>query len=153
MEVEMDAIAQKMAEVNFVYADKDPDAVAILEHRIAEAGKRLQLITYSDLVKGVDFHLPNVKKGAYRIQIYDWSGLDRDILGDFLGYISTRSYREHGFMASALVVNRSEYKPSDHFFEWMEKLEALESMDEDKVLEFWAKEVNKAHNWYAAGRK
>lgn len=150
----MDQIAQLMADFEFPFSHQDPAAVTILEQRISEAGKRLQLITYSDLVKGVDFCLPSVKKtGLYRIQIYDWSGLDRAILGDFLGCISTRSYREHGFMASALVVNRGEYKPSDHFFEWMEKLNALESMKEDKVLEFWAKEVNKAHNWYAAGRK
>src|SRR3954465_5417895 len=102
----MDEIAQKMAEIGWIYADKDPNALAILEERIADTGRKLGLITYSELVKGVDFRLPNIRKGEpYRIQIYGWSGLDRAILGEFLGYISSRSYDKAGFMASALVVN------------------------------------------------
>jgi hypothetical protein len=150
----MDEIARRMAEVEFSFAGKDPEALAVLEERIAETGRRLGLITYSDLVKGVVFHLPNVRKGqAYQISIYDWSGMDRAILGEFLGYISIRSYREAGFMASALVVNRDEYMPSDHFFEWMKTLNVLPDTNQDTVLKFWADQVNKAHNWYAAGRK
>jgi hypothetical protein len=125
-----------------------------LEARIAEAGRNLGLITYSDLVQGVTFHLPNIRNGtAYQISIYDWTGLDRAILGDFLGYISTRSYLQNGFMASALVVNRAEYRPSDHFFEWMKKLAVLPDTQEDTVLAFWAGQANKAHNWYKASRR
>jgi hypothetical protein len=150
----MDEIAQKMAEIEWIYADKDPNALAILEERIADTGQKLGLITYSDLVKGVDFHLPNIRNGeAYRIQIYDWSGLDRSILAEFLGYISTKTYREAGFMASAIVVNRTGYEPSEHFFEWMERLGVLPDISRDTVLAFWADQVHKAHNWYKAGRR
>jgi len=85
--------------------------------------------------------------------MYNWSGLDRAILGDFLGYISMRSYEEAGFMASALVVSRSEYKPSDLFFEWMKELNVLPNTDKDTILAFWADQVNKGHNWYSAGRR
>jgi hypothetical protein len=114
-----DDLCKKMRAYDFVWADKDPAALSILEARIAEAGRNLQMITYSDLVKGVDFHLANVRNGeVYRIPIHDWSGFDRGMLGEFLGFISTCSYCEHGFMASALVVNRLEYKPSEHFFDW-----------------------------------
>lgn len=150
----MDEIAKKMADVSWVYADRDPNALSILEERICQTGKRLQLITYSDLVKGVEFHLPNIRGGAaYQISIYDWSGLDRAILGEFLGYISMRSYNEARFMASALVVSRSEYKPSDLFFEWMKTLKVLPNTNKDTILAFWAEQVNKAHNWYSAGRR
>lgn len=149
-----DEVAKKMEGVGWVYGDKDPKALAVLEERIADAGSKLGLITYSDLVKGVEFHLPNVRNGeAYQISIYDWTGLNRAILGDFLGYISARSYREAGFMASALAVNRAEYKPSDLFFEWMKKLEVLPDTNQDTVLAFWADQVNKAHNWYKAARR
>jgi hypothetical protein len=142
-------LCRKMREVTWIWGDKDPNALSALEQRIAEAGRQLALITYSDLVKGIDFHLPNVRNGGpYRVSIYDWSGFDRGMVGDFLGYISMRSYCEHGFMASALVVNRVESKPSDMFFDWMVKLQALPDATEDTVLAFWAKQVNKAHNWY-----
>jgi hypothetical protein len=117
----MDSIARKLTETGWTYGDKDPSALAILEGRVAKAGRRLGLITYSELVKGVTFHLPNVRRGAaYEIQTYDWKGLDRAIVGSFLGHISARSYIRAGFMASALVVNKGEYRPSQHFFDFME---------------------------------
>jgi hypothetical protein len=145
-----DELCAKMKAIDWIWADKDPNALEILESRIEEKGQNLQTITYSDLVKGVDFHLPNVRNGeAYRVQVYDWSGFDRGMVGEFLGYISTRSYCEQGFMASALVVNRDEFKPSPHFFDWMVRLTVLPNSNDDTVLKFWIEQVNKAHN---AGR-
>ncbi len=74
----MDEIAQKMATVTWMYGDKDPAALTVLEERIADTGRNLALITYSDLVQGVTFHLPNIRNGgAYQIAIHDWQGLDR----------------------------------------------------------------------------
>ena len=150
----MDEIGRQLSEIEWEYADKDPEALAVLTKRIEEKGRNLGLITYSELVTGMVFHFPNINDGGpYQIHTYDWSGLDRRIIGDFLGYISVRSYLEHGFMASALVVNRSESQPSDIFFEWMESLDVLPNLREDTVLAFWAEQVKKAHNWYKYGRE
>jgi len=67
----MDEIVARMQAVNWHYGDKDANALSILEERIAETGRKLGLITYSDLVRGVDFRLPNIKNGEpYRIQTY-----------------------------------------------------------------------------------
>jgi hypothetical protein len=148
-----DDLCRRMQDTTWTWADKDPKALEALEQRIAETGRQLAMITYSDLVRGIDFHLPNVRNGEpYRVSIYDWSGFDRGMVGDFLGYISARSYCKHGFMASALVVNRMEYKPSDLFFDWMAKLQVLPDTGEATVLKFWIEQVNKAHTWYKAGR-
>ena len=150
----MDSVEQKMAQVQWSYGDKDPAALSILENRIAKAGRDLGMITYTDLVRGVEFHLPNIKNGsAYSIMTFDWTGLDRRIIGDFLGYASYRSYSKHGFMASALVVNRDEFRPSWHFFQWMEALNVLSDLEEDTVNAFWIDQINKAHNWYKAHRR
>ena len=150
----MDAIAKKMASINWSYGDKDLNALALLERRIADAGRRLGMITYSELVTGVPFHLPNIHAGAtYTITTFDWSGLDRRIIGDFLGYASYRSYSRHGFMASALVVNRDEFRPSWHFFQWMKDLDALPDLEETTINAFWIAQVNRAHNWYKANRR
>jgi hypothetical protein len=149
-----DDTCHKMRAINWKWADQDPQALAALEEKIAAAGRNLQMITYSDLVKRVEFHLPNVRNGeAYRIPIHNWSGFDRGMLGEFLGYISMRSYCAHGFMASSLAVSRQEYKPSDLFFEWMVRLNVLPNTNEETVLKFWIERVNKAHNWYKAGRE
>ena len=151
--MKMDAIAEKMRVIEWSYGDKDPAALAILKERIAEAGRNLKLITYGDLVRGVEFHLSNIRSGeTYQIRVYDWSGLDRAIIGDFLGRVSTDSYLEAGFMASALVVNKDECKPSRHFFDWMHSLDVLPNLNENTVLAFWADQVNKAHKWYSSRR-
>src|SRR6266849_3229768 len=98
-----DELCGKMRAENSKWADKDLNSLTVLEGKIAETGRNLGMITYSDLVKGVDFHLPNVRNGeAYRVPIHDWSGFDRGMVGEFLGYISMRSYCKHDFMASAL---------------------------------------------------
>lgn len=150
----MDKIAKRLQEIDWEYADKDLSATAELEKRIENTGRNFGLISYTDLVKGIDFHYPNINHGKpYRINIYDWSGLDRRIVGDCLGYISKESYLAHSFMASALVIARLESKPSDIFFEWMESLGVLPNLREDTVLEFWVTQVKKAHHWYKYGKQ
>lgn len=150
----MDAIETQMSQMQWSYGDKDPVALAILEKRISEAGRSLSLITYTDLVKGVEFHLPNINSGSsYSITTFDWTGLDRRIIGDFLGYASYRSYSKHHFMTSALVVNRDEFRPSWHFFQWMRHLNVLPDLEEDTVNVFWVDQINKAHNWFKANRR
>jgi len=142
----VDEIKRKMSEIKWAYAESDPGALAELQRRIEDAGRREDLITYSDLVKGVVFHLPNVNKGQpFQIDIHEWSILDRAILGEFLGLISTLSYRKAKFMASALVVNKMEFRPSDHFFQWVKQLGMLSSRDID---DFWQEQVRKAHDWF-----
>jgi hypothetical protein len=147
-------LAGRMEVLDWKWGDKDPAALRELERRIAEVGRRLSLITYSDLAKDLVFHLPNLRNGApYRIAIHNWSGLDREIIGSFLGYISMRSYRKAGFMASALAVSRAEYRPSEHFFRFMRELNVLPNNEESTILEFWADHVNRAHKWYRSRRR
>ena len=97
----MDEIAERMRSVEWSYADNDPLSLSALRDRIASVGRDLKLITYSTLVSDLEFRLPNIQHGApYRIRVDDWSGLDRAIVGEFLGRISTDTYIEAGFMAS-----------------------------------------------------
>lgn len=147
-------IIRKLNESDWEYAPRDPVALCMLRDRIATTGKKFGLISYSDLVIGVDFHYENIRNGeAYNINVYDWTGLDRRIIGDCLGYISMESYKQAGFMASALVIGRIESKPSDNFFEWMEYLNVLPDTKESTVLEFWSNQVHYAHQWFKYGRK
>lgn len=149
-----DPIQAALDAVEWEYADRDLAAIDELTKRIADTGRKFGLISYSDLVKGIEFHYPNINSGRpYRIDTYDWSGLDRRITGDCLGYISWRSYTQAKFMASALVIARLESKPSDIFFSWMEQLGVLPDTREDTVLTFWSQQVKKAHHWYKYGRQ
>lgn len=150
----MDDIEEKLRSAKWEYADQNPSVIHNLETRIAETGRKFGLISYSDLVNGVDFAYPNINNGQpFRISIYDWSGSDRRIVGDCLGYISMRSYIQARFMASCLVVARTESKPSDIFFDWMVDLEVIPDASEHSILAFWADQVKRAHSWYRYGKK
>src|SRR5690348_8690380 len=134
----MDEISRQMAKVQWTWADKDLVALAELEARIAKVGRNRGVITYSDLARGVTFRLPNVRNGApFNINVFEWSGFERGLIGEFLGYISMQSYNRHKFMASALVVGTSECEPSFHFYDWMKKLGVLSDTDEATTLAFW----------------
>jgi hypothetical protein len=99
----------------------------------------------------VTFHLPNVNHGQpFEIDVAAWRDLDRAILGEFLGYISMLSFTEARFMASALVVSKSAYEPSEHFFRWMKQLGALSDTGADTVMAFWVDQVRRAHAWFRA---
>lgn len=146
-----DPILQKLKGIEWRWADKGSSALATLESRIAATGRDLGLITYSDLVRGVKFEVPTIRDGKpFEIHVHDWTEFDRALIGDFLGLVSARSYERARFMASALVVSKGEYKPSWHFFQWMETLDVLPDLADEKVMAFWANEVNKAHKWFKA---
>lgn len=152
----MDLIEKRMAEVQWEYADKDLAAIDQLTARIAKTGRKFALISYTDLVSGIPFHYPNINSNKpHFINVYggEWTGLDRHIIGDCLGFISMHSYLEAKFMASALVVARSESKPSDMFFDWMKNIGALPNTSEMAVLAFWSGQVKKAHHWYKYGKQ
>lgn len=146
----MDTVLQKMQEWPWLYADKDPEALAILEDRIAlAAASEERTITYSDLVRGVLFKMQDGTN--YEINNFENYGFDSRLIGDFLGYICLRSYQRAGFMASAVVVTKEEGRPglpSPPFFDWMKKLGALKLAGDDDALAFWLEHLDKAHNYY-----
>ena len=145
----MDPILNKMDQVRWLYADKDPDAVAELERRIAKAATNEQdpTISYSELVDGVLFALPGGQ--TYEIKDFQNHGFESQLIGDYLGYICKRSYEKGGFMASAIVVLKDEKRPSSHFFQWMNKLGALVSRNDDAATEFWLDQVGRTHRYYS----
>lgn len=144
-----DPVLMQMEAVQWTYADRDPVALAELRRRLEAAGRRTKLLRYSEIAQGVVFHLPQIRGGApYEITTWDWSGLDRRIIGEFLGYLSMESWRDAKFMVSALVISGVEYQPSDLFFEWMRQLGVLRNLKQDTVLEFWNDQVKKAFAYF-----
>lgn len=147
----IDQLSAALSNLRWTFSSADPMAKWELHRRIAATGRKRGLITYSDLVAGVSFTLPTVNRGApFQIDITDWSDLDRLVLGDFLGAISTDRYLRAGFLATAIVVNKQEWTPSDHFFKWIADLGVIKSRKPEDVIPFWIEQVNKAHDWYSA---
>ena len=143
----MDPVQQRFDEIEWTYATGDAKALE-LEERIAAAGRKRGLITYSDSVRGVTFNLPNVQKPR-TINVTDWQELDRAIVGDFLGYISKRSYERAKLFSSALVVSKMDGSPGEGFYSLLKQLGLISNARSAKALDLWAEHVAKAHTWYA----
>ena len=146
-----DQILLSLEQVEWAYAPYDQSgALQEIAERIARTGRLgTSLISYSNLVAGVVFRFSNVNNGEpFTIDTHNWYGLHRRIIGDCLGYLSYVSYRDYGFMASALVVGLVENRPSDIFFEWMNELGAIPDLSEESITEFWVEQVTKAVAWY-----
>lgn len=143
------SVLDKFRAIQWSYADKDTKAGEEMRRRIANAARRNKLIYYSDLVAGVTFRLPNVAGGEpFQIDPSEWSILDRDILGDYLGYLSLETYERHGFLASALAVSKNDDMPSEGFWNLMKLLGLVKNSKTDKAMYFWSDEVAKARAWY-----
>ena len=113
-----DEILEKFNEIEWSFAPYDENARSEIAERIARTGRLgASLISYSNLVAGITFTLPTVNGGeSFQIDTHNWRGLDRRIVGDFLGYISSVSYEQAGFMASSIVASLAENQPSYIFF-------------------------------------
>jgi hypothetical protein len=92
-----DPSLENFRQLTWEYGDKDPVVLEALD-----AGRRRKLITYSELVTGVQFNLPNIRGGERVIDIGDWADLDRKVIGSFLGYMSLRSYEAASFFLKRL---------------------------------------------------
>src|SRR5687768_16136982 len=134
----MDKILERFQAIKWNYALRDEAGRAELERRIADAGRRRALITYSDLVRGVVFNLPNLREPKHQIDTGDWQDLDRSILGDFLGYLSMQSYQRAGFLSSALVVGKQDGSPGEGFYNLLKELGLITSSKTDKAMYIWA---------------
>lgn len=144
-------VCARFAEIRLAYADRDPNALADLRRRLAEAGRREGLIEYSALVEVIAFHIPTLNSGQpYVIDTHDWQDLDRSLLGDFLGFLSQESYERHGFVASALAVGKGDGAPSEGFWSLMKRLGMVSSGRSAQALEFWSGQVRAAHEWYTS---
>jgi len=142
-----DPILEKLRGMTWHYGDKDPVALSALEARIFSAAQKRQLLTYSDLARGITFHLSTLREPQRTIDVTEWQDLDRAIIGDFLGFISLRSYEKNGFLASALIVSKADGSPSEGFYTLLRELGLISGGKTDKAMYLWADHVARAHTW------
>ena len=148
----MDTVLEAFQQIEWSYAEDDPSALAQLERRISRSGRRGDLLTYSQLVDGIEFDLPRLADRPHKIDVHSWTQLDRTIVGNFLGYISMRSYERAGFFASSLVVNKSDHLPGDGFFGLLHAIGLISAKDDVRGPIIWDEHLQKARDWYRHNR-
>ncbi len=145
----MDPLLENLKTFKWALADQDESSYQEIKRRIATSGKMRKLLTYSELVKGIDFQIGSINNGkSFRMNIRGWTDLDRHIIGQFLGKLSCETYENHGFMANVLVVDATEGVPSKKFFAWMDDVNAISDKSEKEMLSFWADHLRLAQQWY-----
>lgn len=149
----MDQLAERLSQCSWPYADQDPDALAAIAKRVADAGRQEKLIIYTDLVKGIDVCISTINGGQpFRLGVPEWTDLHRAIIGDFLGRLCVDTYLHGGFMGSALVVAADTMQPSQGYRDFMRKLGVLTGTSEEEFLTHWTIETRKAYDWHAKHR-
>ncbi len=147
----MRRVHEEIRTMRWPYAEGDASALAELEKRLAESARRHALVTYTELVRGLTFRLPNVAQGQpFQLGVPEWTELHSAILKDFLNHISCDSYLRGGFLASALAVRKITGEPSEGFRSLVDKLGLFHSSKRDDFAVFWSQEVQKTYDWYAS---
>src|SRR5262245_42932431 len=89
----MNPVTQRMRDTTWSYAPFDARAVGEMTERLVATARAHLLITYSNVVTGVEFRFATVNNGRpFTIDVHHWRDLDRQIVGDLLGWISMQSY-------------------------------------------------------------
>src|SRR5262245_5876449 len=77
----------------------DTSAIRQISQRLADCGRREDVITYSALVRGISFHLPNVYGGrSFELGSPEWEDLHRAIAGECLAEVSLDSFEQGEFL-------------------------------------------------------
>lgn len=146
----MDQVQRVFDSIRWQFANFDPAAQSELAGRIRDAvrdGK--EILTYSEIVDGVTFRLPNVNDGRpYEIDVKNWADQDRAIIGDFLGKIDADSYRAGKIMASASVVAAETKRPSLPFFDLARKVGLLRGRSTSAEDDFWMPHLRLVQQWF-----
>jgi hypothetical protein len=130
--------------------DDDESALYEIKLRLATTARQQpdNVITYSDLVKGIIFHLPTVLGGdPIELGVPEWSGLHQSIIGGCLGRISCDTYIEGRFLASAIAVSKTTSEPSDGFNQLLVDLGFVGSKRHHRCTEIWIDQLQKTYKW------
>lgn len=132
----------------------DTAAIREISRRLAERARQEDVITYSELVRGIVFHLPNVSSGRpFELGIPEWEDLHRAIIGECLAEVSLITFEAGEFLASAVAVSKATGEPSDGFRSLLEKLGFVSSRSDPRSLAVWVEQLRKSYAWFQANPK
>jgi len=130
--------------------DDDTSALRMMMRRLAAKAREQpdSVIAYSDLVRGIVFHIPTVLGGApIELGVPEWSRLHQSIIGGCLGRLSCDTYIEGGFLISAVAVSKVTLEPSDGFNALLEMLQLVSSKRDPRCTEMWIEHLHKTYAW------
>lgn len=98
---EVETITRNLATQQFPHAELNLDALELLYDRLASAARRKDqpTLSYSDLVKGVQFHLPT---RSFKIRTF--TPFARRFISDVLDFLSARSFNEVHILDPAILL-------------------------------------------------
>ena len=136
-----------------VYPNADPETSKAIAERLALAAAATRVLTHAELGRGITFRLPMINGGQPHV-IDPADGIvrsaDRDLLDEFLGFLTVQSYKHAKVFASALVVEGRGSEPAKVFIRLAGELGVHHSATHDRNTLFWVHELKKLHTWFRA---
>lgn len=136
-----------------VYPNADPDASNAIAERLAHAAAAARVLTYAELGRGITFRLPMIHGGRpYVIDPVEGivRSADRDLLDEFLAFLTVQSYKQAKVLANALIVEGRTSEPAKVFIRLAGELGVHHSATHDRNTLFWVHELKKLHTWFRA---
>jgi hypothetical protein len=135
-----------------VYPDADPEASKAIAERLAHAAAAARVLTYAELGRGITFRLP-IHEGRPHV-IDPAEGIvrsaDRELLDEFLAFLTVQSYKHAKVFACALLVDGRASEPAKLFIRLANELGIHHSASRDHETLFWIRELKRVHAWFKA---
>jgi hypothetical protein len=91
-----DKVKADIAQASDAWFIENQDARDKLRERIAEAGRKRKLISYSELVQGIKFECSTISPKPFEIHSFDWTGPQRRMIGHELARITEQTVEDAG---------------------------------------------------------
>lgn len=143
-----DKVKADIAQASDAWFIENQDARDKLKERIAEAGRKRKLISYSELVQGIKFECSTISPKPFEIHSFDWTGPQRRMIGHELARITEQTVEDAGCIITTIVVDKTENSPSKVLFGWLYDVGVLPDLEEGTVLAFWAHQVKLTHEYF-----
>lgn len=131
----------------------DPGASKIIAQRLADAASDGRVLTYAELGRGISFRLPAINgDNAHVIDVADGivRSTDKELLDEFLAFLTVQSYKHAKVLANALVVEHRSSEPAKAFIRLASELGIHHGTKRDSEMLFWLHELKKVHAWFKA---
>lgn len=132
-------------------ADADGCATRQIADRMGLAARSRKLLTYAELVRGIQFQgLPGAQPAELRsmdINGGTLSEVDREIADEIAIFLSIIAYRHASILPNAVIVDQRR-QPSRGFFAAVQAVGLSCTNRRDERHFFWASETRRVFDWF-----
>lgn len=137
-----------MERLGWSYVSPRTTGIYQLWERLVEAAKTDRPLTAAKWLHDVQAVVQLPGGGAHVLDVRSGSARDHTILNELCTFMTARSYWEGEVLIGAYVIESSRGRPSNAWFDWLERLQLFDGYTEQQRMDFAIQQMKKAHAWH-----